>query len=89
MQIKRLGYAPLRNWDAWGAGELSAWLGLNIVILSSQQNSAFDGTCQVPPGLGGWSSPLVRQLSAPQSSEGSQRPLCVLLETSKQGSRVR
>lgn len=84
MQIKRLGYAPPRNWDAWGAFCLAS---LNIVILLSQQSSAFDGTCQVPPGFRGWSSPLVRQLSAPQSPE-SQRLLHVLLETLKQQSRA-
>ncbi|KAI9536570.1 hypothetical protein NQZ68_032365 [Dissostichus eleginoides] len=53
---------------------------------SCQQSRAFDGTCQGPPGLGGWSS-LVRQLSARQSSE-KQRLLHVLFKASKQDSRV-
>lgn len=61
---------------------------LNIVILLSQQSSAFDGTCQVSPECGGWSFPLVRQLSAPQSPK-SLRLLHELLDTSKWGSGVR
>lgn len=72
----------LRGWETFCLDSL------NIVILLSQQRSAFDGTCQVPPEYGGWSFPLVRQLSAPQSPE-SLRLLHVLLEASKQGSSVR
>lgn len=53
----------LRGWEPFCLDSL------NIVILLSQQRSAFDGTCQFPPECGGWSSPLVRQLSAPQSPE--------------------
>lgn len=83
MQIKRLGHAPPRNWDAWGGDwETFCLASLNIVILLSHQSSAFDGTCQVPPELGGWFSFLVRQLSALHSSE-SHRFLHVLLGTSK------
>lgn len=87
MQIKRMGYAPLRNWDAWervwgvvggGAGKLCL-ANLNIVILVSQQNRAFDVTCQVPLGLGGWSSPLVRQPAASSSeSTEPETPTCVV-----------
>lgn len=39
VQIKRLGYAPPRNWDAWGAGKLSAWLAL-ILWFSSVNKAA-------------------------------------------------
>lgn len=52
---------------------------LNIVIFVSQQNRAFDVTCQVPLGLGGWSSPLVRQPAASSSeSTEPETPTCVV-----------
>lgn len=61
-----------------GAGKLCL-ANLNIVILVSQQNRAFDVTCQVPLGLGGWSSPLVRQPAASSSeSTEPETPTCVV-----------
>lgn len=69
LQIKWLGYAPPRNWDASGARKASAWKALILWLCSVNKGSAFDGTCQVSGECGGWSSPLVRQLSAPQSTE--------------------
>lgn len=60
VQIKPPGYAPPRNWDAWGgAGKLSAWLAWILWFYSSQQSPAFDGTCQVSAGLRGRSSPVL------------------------------
>lgn len=87
---KTTGLRPAEELGCLGGWETFCLASLNIVILLSQQSSAFDGTCQVPPGLGGWSSPLmIRQLSASQSPE-SLRLLHVLSETSKQrGSGVR
>ncbi len=38
VQIKRLSYAPPRNWDASGAGKLSAWLAL--ILWFSSVNKA-------------------------------------------------
>lgn len=71
-----------------GLGKTLCLDSLNIVILLGQQRRAFDGTCQVPPECGGWSSPPVRQLSAPRSPQ-SLRLLRVLLDASKQGTSVR
>lgn len=88
---KALGYAPPRNWDALGAGEKKPLrLGsLNIVLspLLSQQRGTFDGRRQAAAECGGW-SPLVRQLSAPQSLQ-SLRLLHVLREPSKPGTSAR
>lgn len=53
VQINPQGYAPLRNWDAWRGGQIrerSAWPA-SMKSHLSQQNGAFDGTCQVAPGL--------------------------------------
>lgn len=81
---KTTGLRPAEELGCLGGWETFCLASLNIVILLSQQSRAFDGTCQVPPGLGGWSSPLVRQLSAPLSPQ-ILRLLRVLLEASKQG----
>ncbi|KAK5892449.1 hypothetical protein CesoFtcFv8_012827 [Champsocephalus esox] len=78
---------PAEELGCLGGWETFCLASFNIVILLSQQSRAFDGTCQGPPGFGGWSS-LVRQLSARQSSE-KQRLLHVLFKASKQDSRVR
>ena len=75
---KTTGLRPAEELGCLGGWETFCLASLNIVILLSQQSSAFDGTCQVPPGLGGRPSPLVRQLSAPPSPE-SLRLLHVLL----------
>lgn len=83
VEIKRLGYAPPRNWDASGAGEPSARTALILWLCSVNKGSTFDGTCQVSPECRGWSS-LVRQLSAPQSPESLR-----LLLVFKQRSRLR
>lgn len=66
---KTAGLRPTEELGCLGGWETFCLAGLNIVILLSQQSSAFDGTCQVPSGPGGRSSPLIRQLSAPQSPE--------------------
>lgn len=62
---------------------------LNIVLspLLSQQRGTFDGRRQAAAECGGW-SPLVRQLSAPQSLQ-SLRLLHVLREPSKPGTSAR
>lgn len=84
---KTTGLRPAEELGCLGGWETFCLASLNIVILLSQQSSAFDGTCQVPPGPGGWSSPLVRQLSAPQSPQSQQRLLHVLLERLKAAER--
>lgn len=85
---KTTGLRPAEELGCLGGWETFCLASLNIVILLSQQSSVFDGTCQVPPGPGGWSSsPLVRQLSAPQSPQSQQRLLHVLLERLKAAER--
>lgn len=85
---KMTGSRPTEELGCLGGWETFCLASLNIVILLGQQSSAFDGTCQVPPGLGGRSSALVRQLSAPQIPE-SRRLLRVSLDTSKRESGAR
>lgn len=76
---KTTGLRPAEELGCLGGWETFCLASLNIVILLGQQSSAFDGTCQVPPGFGGRSTPLVRQLSAPQSPQSQQQLSHVLL----------
>lgn len=70
---KKTGLHPAEELGCPRGRETFCVAGLNIAILLRQQSSEFDGTCQPRVGLGGWSSPLVRQLSAPAPAVGDLR----------------
>lgn len=94
MQIKSAWLRPAEELGClggWKKKKTSVRQGsLNIVLspLLSQQSGTFDGRRQATAECGGWSSPLVRQLSAPQSPQ-SLRRLHVLWEPSKLGTSAR
>lgn len=87
MQIKSAWLRPaeelgcLRGWEKKKSPVRLGSPNIVPAPLLSQQRGTFDGRRQAAAECGGW-SPLVRQLSAPQSPQ-SLRRLRVLREPSK------
>lgn len=88
MQIKTTWLRPaeelgcLRGWKKKKTPLRQGSLIIVLAALLSQERGTFDGGRQATAECGGWSSPLVRQLSAPHSPQ-SLRLVHVLWEPSK------